>query len=389
VWLTDVSPSSFRNAAVVGAGPAGSIAALLLSRRGWDVTLIEQSRFPRDKVCGECVSALGMDVLERAGLKERFLGAGAVRLTHALLHPPRSRLAVLTLPRPMWGLSRGALDALLFEAARETGVTIRQPVRCESLVNNDAAGSIDMTGTAPTLRVRDLISNRLEELRPAWVFLADGKAALCGPKGGAPPATGDFGIKAHFEAIAGPPNAIELFSTLGTYGGLAAIEAGRWNAAFSVPAALLREQHGDIAALFERLAASNRALGRRLAGARRVGPWLASPLPRFAVTKHWPRHVIPIGNAAAALEPIGGEGMGLAMRSAELAVEALTEPTGFRPQRLRAKYRALWTTRRTGCRAAAISVSSPRGAPVVAELLRRHEWLGEVALALLWKSRLW
>jgi 2-polyprenyl-6-methoxyphenol hydroxylase-like FAD-dependent oxidoreductase len=389
VWLTNVASSSHLTAAIVGAGPAGGMAALLLSRRGWQVTLIEQSRFPRDKVCGECVSALGMAVLERAGLKEPFLAAGAVRLTHALLHPPSGQPAIVPLPRPMWGLSRGALDDLLLEAARQAGATIRQPARCESLAATGTSSPFDKVRTGPTLRIRDLTSNRIEDLKPAWALVADGKAALCGPKGRAPAATGDFGIKAHFERVAGPRDAIELFSTLGTYGGVAAIEAGRWNAAFSVPGTMLREHRGDIAALFERLVASNPALGRRLAGARRVGPWLAAPLPRFAVTRNWPQRVIPVGNAAAALEPIGGEGMGLAMRSAEQAVDALKGPAEFRHRRLRASYNALWMTRRAGCRAAAKAVSSAQGAPAIAELLRRHEWLGSFSLQLLGKSSLW
>jgi len=54
-----------RTATVIGAGPAGSTAAMLLARAGWSVTLVEQHRFPRDKVCGECLSALGIDVLTR------------------------------------------------------------------------------------------------------------------------------------------------------------------------------------------------------------------------------------------------------------------------------------------------------------------------------------
>src|SRR5947209_5037575 len=94
---------------VIGAGPAGSTAALLLARMGFPVTLVEQHRFPRDKVCGECLSALGFEVLGRCGLSERFLAAGAVRLTHAALHPTGGDTVRLALPRPMCGLSRGAL----------------------------------------------------------------------------------------------------------------------------------------------------------------------------------------------------------------------------------------------------------------------------------------
>ena len=109
----------------------------------------------------------------------------------------------------------------------------------------------------------------------------------------------------------------------GSYGGLAAIEGDRWNAAFSVPAARLKQHRGDVDALFAEIARENPMLAARLAPRERVGEWLASPLPRFSVRRTWPPAVIPVGNAAAALEPIGGEGMGLAMRSAELAAQML------------------------------------------------------------------
>ena len=64
---------------IIGAGPAGSMAALLLARAGLPVTLVEQSQFPRDKVCGECISADGWDVLDRAGLTGELIDAGEAR----------------------------------------------------------------------------------------------------------------------------------------------------------------------------------------------------------------------------------------------------------------------------------------------------------------------
>src|SRR5436190_9184583 len=95
-----------RDATVIGAGPAGSAAALLLARQGWDVTLIEQHRFPRDKVCGECLSALGVDVLRRAGLAGRVRAGGAALLRRTLLHASQGQSAEIDLPRAMWGISR-------------------------------------------------------------------------------------------------------------------------------------------------------------------------------------------------------------------------------------------------------------------------------------------
>ena len=62
---------------------------------------------------------------------------------------------------------------------------------------------------------------------------------------------------------------------------------------------------------------------QRFRQAQRDSEWLASPLPRFAFARPWPGGIIPLGNAAAAIEPVGGEGMGLAMRSAEMAATML------------------------------------------------------------------
>jgi len=347
-------------AIVIGGGPAGGLAATLLARRGWEVTVVEQHRFPRDKVCGECLSALGAAVLGRAGLLERLLSLGAVRLTRTLLHAPSGVCVDVPLPSPMWGVSRTALDGLVLDAAARAGARVWQPGRCESIA----------PGRRPSVRVRDLVTNRVETVEADVVLLADGKSALL--PGGAPPPSGDLGIKTHFENVDGPRDAVELFGLAGCYGGLAAIEGGRWNLALSAPAARVRQFNGDLAALFAELAKNNPTLRRRLAAARQLGPWLASPLPRFAVRDHWPRGVIPLGNAAAAIEPIGGEGMGLALRSAEVAADALGRrgaAEGCVSTDVRQRYRRLWRPRAMGCRAAALAASSPLAARGLARAL--------------------
>ena len=56
------------DAVIVGAGPAGASAAILLARAGWSVALVEKTPFPRRKVCGECISAGSFPLLEALGL---------------------------------------------------------------------------------------------------------------------------------------------------------------------------------------------------------------------------------------------------------------------------------------------------------------------------------
>jgi 2-polyprenyl-6-methoxyphenol hydroxylase-like FAD-dependent oxidoreductase len=134
----------------------------------------------------------------------------------------------------------------------------------------------------------------------------------------------------------------------------------------SVPAAKLKRFGGDAPLLFEQILKENAGLHARMRRARLAGEWLASPLPRFAVRDHWPERIIPLGNAAAALEPIGGEGMGLAMRSAEIVAEELiaAERAGreYDPIKLRRAMRGLWSARSAACRIGALMLSRPKSA---------------------------
>jgi 2-polyprenyl-6-methoxyphenol hydroxylase-like FAD-dependent oxidoreductase len=264
------------------------------------------------------------------------------------------------------------MDFELLEAAKEAGARLLQPARCESIEGG--------------VRVRHLDENRIETLEPTWIMLADGKGALLPNR---PAATTDFGLKAHFESVNGPVDAVELFGVRGHYVGLAPIEGGRCNVAMSLPTWRLEKAGGDFDRLWRELLGENPNLADRFAGARRAGDWLASPLPRFGVARKWPAHVIPLGNAAAALEPIGGEGMGLAMRSAELAAEALAaaHETGIPlpVARLRARFNDMWRRRRIACRGVAKLLSNPALAgPVIdwaagSEALSREVlgWMGK------------
>jgi menaquinone-9 beta-reductase len=354
------------DALVIGAGPAGSFAALLLARAGLSVLLVEQHTFPRDKVCGECLSALGIDVLSGAGLND--FPFSPVLLTRTLIHAVNGSSCEVELPRPMWGLSRHALDDYLLQLARSAGVRVLQPARCEAI--------------SPRAIIRDLITNKIETVEARHVLRADGKAP-------SDLATGEFGIKTHFVGVDGPADAIELFAVDGSYGGLAPIEGDRWNAAFVAPTARLREYHGDIDALFASMILENQVLAKRLSGARRISPWLAAPLPRFGLQNDWPNQIIPIGNAAAAIEPIGGEGMGIALSSAELAADAIVNarriggPVDI--HYLRSEYFRLWQVRRAACRGLALAISCNSVATMAVPAANACDAFGDALMALIGK----
>lgn len=354
-----------RSIVVIGAGPAGATAAVLLARGGIQVTIIEQSRFPRDKVCGECLSGLSIETIRAAGLGEVVEALSPQMLTRARLVAPGGGELDVSLPAPMWGVTRSALDGALLEAARAAGANVIQPARAEQLLPGTSA-------TKPAVIVRDLLSNTVRRLQADLVLVADGKSALLGAK---PRATGELGVKAHFAFSGaatptdiqnpGATDSICLFGVRGHYVGLAPVSGGDrtfWNLACTVPVQRVRSFGGDHEALLQAMRRENAALDRALAGATRIGPWLACPLPRFAVRSNWPPGVIPLGNAAAALEPVGGEGMGLAIASAALAARFVHEGriTAADLRELRRRYSDLWRWRRFVWRALAMILSRPR-----------------------------
>jgi 2-polyprenyl-6-methoxyphenol hydroxylase-like FAD-dependent oxidoreductase len=122
------------DAVIVGAGPAGSSAAILLARAGWSVALVEKQRFPRRKVCGECIAASNLPLLDALGIGPVFNSVAGPELRKvALMRGDQTIIADLPESRDgkyRWGraLGRATLDTLLIERARVVGVLVLQPI---------------------------------------------------------------------------------------------------------------------------------------------------------------------------------------------------------------------------------------------------------------------
>ncbi len=121
------------DAVVVGAGPAGSATAILLARAGWSVALVERQRFPRRKVCGECVAASNLPLLDALGVGDAFSRRAGAELKRMTLMRGQDTVTA-DLPaadaaahRYGRALGREHLDTLLVDAAVAAGVTLLQP----------------------------------------------------------------------------------------------------------------------------------------------------------------------------------------------------------------------------------------------------------------------
>jgi geranylgeranyl reductase family protein len=144
---------------VVGAGPAGTTAALTLARGGARVTLLDKARYPRHKPCG---GAISVRVLRRFPHLGPALGRVSTHWISKLhLEGPAGRGVLLTSNGPAaLMIRRLEFDALLVALAREAGASV-----CEGL---EIAGAIE-TASGVTLRTRDG-----RELTAPCVIAADG-----------------------------------------------------------------------------------------------------------------------------------------------------------------------------------------------------------------------
>ena len=107
-------------AAVVGAGPAGAMAALHLARRGRRVLLIDRARFPRDKTCGDGLIADALAALNRAGLGDAVRCLGHRMNSASVFSPAGIEFAI---PGEYVTLERRVLDALIAREAVAAGAS--------------------------------------------------------------------------------------------------------------------------------------------------------------------------------------------------------------------------------------------------------------------------
>src|ERR1700722_3581491 len=116
---------------ILGGGPAGSAAALAALREGGAARVIEKSRLPRHKVCGEFFSPEIEPELERLGAWDAFRAAGPARVRRTVLHFG-TRQKSSRLPTPAFGLSRYAFDLMLLDQARAAGAEVMSEAGEES-----------------------------------------------------------------------------------------------------------------------------------------------------------------------------------------------------------------------------------------------------------------
>lgn len=285
---------------VVGAGPAGSLAARALALRGLSVLLVERARFPRDKVCGGCLGPRGLAALRAEGLPAPPVPARPLARIEL-----RCGGRALQLPAPaLLAVSRAELDAALAAAAVAAGVTLLQGA--------EAAPE----GLAPdSRRLRLVCAGAPRTVRARIVLAADGLGSRFLPARAARGARVGAGVLLPADAAGLPDDTLAMAVGRGGYVGLVRLPDGRLDAAAALdPRAVAARGAGAL--MLDILRAAGAPAPAALASAAvRLTPPLTRRPARPAAER-----LFALGDAAGFVEPFTGEGLTWALLAARAVV---------------------------------------------------------------------
>ena len=328
------------DALIVGGGPAGATAAILLARAGWRVAVAEKKPFPRRKVCGEFVSATSWPLLRELGVAESLLAQTGPEIRRVGLYAGETMLAA-DMPSPRnqlegWGraLGREHLDSVLLARAEEAGADVIQPwtlSRIERIAGGHLCSGVvkERQGNAEAPAAINLRARIVIAAHGSWE-----PGSMPTQSSRYPPRASDlFAFKAHFRDGKLPLGLMPLLLFPDGYGGMVQTDGGRVSLSCCIRRDALERcrrkwgnagEHARAAeAVFAHIQASCRGVREALFGAPLDGAWLSAGPIRPGIRPFGREGIFTVGNAAGEAHPIVAEGISMAIQSAWLLCEHL------------------------------------------------------------------
>jgi len=305
---------------VVGAGPAGAAAAVTLARAGREVVVVDKARFPRDKICGDGLTAGALRLLEDLGLDP-----GAVpswqRVDDVVVRGPSGHEVTFPLPRQRGTYAavarRTDLDAALVELARGAGAKVLDGHACTGVVEGDGEVTATVEGVG--------------DVSAAFLVAADGMWSPVRKHLGlaTPGYRGEWHAFRQYFTDVGPRAASELVvwfepDLLPGYAWSFPLPGNRANVGFGIQRGGKVARVQDMAAIWPELLARPHVRAVLGEAARPESPHRAWPIPaRIDAAVLTGRRTMFVGDAATATDPMTGEGIGQALLTGLLAAEAV------------------------------------------------------------------
>jgi geranylgeranyl reductase family protein len=324
---------------VVGAGPAGSTAAALLARAGLHVLLVDRADFPRDKTCGDGLTPRAVAVLDRLAVLPALQARGYKTVSGALIVAPSgadftAHFSAVPFGLPAFGMvvPRFELDDLLRRHAIEAGAQFVPGLHVTAPIYDARASGREQR----VIGVRGERAGQPVTLAAPLTILATGASMgllrAFGVLQRMPP--GVNAIRGYFTGVEGLSDQFEFYFDRELnpgYGWIFPLADGRANVGLGLFNS--RVSDGGTPNL-RRLLAEFMARHPRLAAARPDGPIKGYPLRiDFPTGRPSGPGFLLAGETLGLVHPVTGEGIDLAMESAELAaaaaIDALRHPDTF------------------------------------------------------------
>lgn len=317
---------------IVGAGPAGAVAATVLARAGARVRLVDRATFPRDKLCGDTVNPGTLARLKRLGM-DRDVDARGLRVDGMLVTGERGVAIEGRYPAGCFGraITRRDLDWLLLEQAIAAGGQFEPGVAARRAIVDERGATRSVGGVTVGADGREI------DVTARVTIAADGRhSTLAFSLGLArhPARPRRWAIGAYYENF-GPtgvrpasdpgltPSAIgEMHVRRGRYIGVAPVPGGLTNVCLVRPSQPGDADLRDPAALLAREMTRDPLLRDRFAAARLTAPPVVLGPLAVDVRGAGLDGLLLAGDAAGFIDPMTGDGLGFAIRGGELAAEA-------------------------------------------------------------------
>jgi len=312
-------PLADQQVVVVGGGPAGASAAITLARGGASVLLVDKARFPRDKCCGDGLTADALRQLESLGLRPDSV-ADWQPVREVFVRSPVGR--TVSFPLPDDGLfavvaPRAELDSALLDVARAAGAKV--------------ADGHALTGARAVPGGLELDVDGLGTVHAAYAIAADGAWSPLRKALGAnqPGYLGDWhAFRQYFSGVG--PAAAGLWiwfepDLLPGYAWSFPLPGGRANVGFGIQRDAgipIREMKDMWPELLARPAVRD-VLGDSAVpeGVHKAWP-IPARIDKVPLTAGGGRALF-VGDAACATDPMTGEGIAQALLTGRKAAEAI------------------------------------------------------------------
>ena len=321
--------------AVVGGGPAGAAAAITLARAGRDVVLVDKAQFPRDKCCGDGLTAGALRLLEQLGFDPRAVESWKT-VSDVVVRSPSGYETVFPLPRGQGVYAAVArrvdLDSALLDVARSAGVKV---------LDGHA-----LTGATNLADRIELVVDGIGAVHSRYAVGADGMWSPLRKALGASPAgyLGEWhAFRQYFSEVSGAASR-DLFvwfepDLLPGYAWSFPLPGGRANVGFGIQRGGKVGRVQEMKQLWPELLQRQHVRAVLGAGAVAESPHKAWPIPaRVDQVPLTSGRALFVGDAACATDPMTGEGIGQALLTGILAATAIDEGGATNASLVQARY---------------------------------------------------